>query len=205
MLAQEAALEEKSKRKLRRILAFNTSFDSVDVGVGDEVLFYKAPPRKSAPRWRGPAKVLFMDDSGATLSFQGLTFKVARHCVRKKVRALAEAGASCDEAFDDLCRHTPPRDVPEPPPNPPLGSLGLYKRCLPPSPDARSPAFAPLGKRARLGTGDSQIDIGTPTLEPHCVATDDQGPFDSYDDACTRTQGPPVTRTGYEELSSRFV
>ena len=70
MLAQEAALKEIANSKLRRILAFNNSIDSADVEVGDEVLFYKAPPRKSAPRWRGPAKVILMDDSGATLSFQ---------------------------------------------------------------------------------------------------------------------------------------
>ena len=203
MLAQEAALEEKSKRKLRRILAFNNSFDSADAAVGNEVLHYKAPARKSGPRWRGPAKVPLMDDSGVALSFQGQTFKVARHCVRKKVRAPAEAEASCDEVFEDLCRSTPSRNEPEPPTNPPLGSLGLYKRRFPPSPDARSPALAPLGKRARLGTGESQLDFDAPTLEPHCVATDDRGPLDSFDDACTQTQGPPTTRTGYEELSHR--
>ena len=50
MLAQEAALKEIANSKLRRILAPNNSFDSVDVAVGDEVLCYKAPPRKGAPR-----------------------------------------------------------------------------------------------------------------------------------------------------------
>ena len=39
MLAQEAALKEIANRKLRRTLAPNNSFDSVDVAVGDEVLF----------------------------------------------------------------------------------------------------------------------------------------------------------------------
>ena len=43
MLAQEAALKEIANAKLRRILAFNNSFDSADVAAGDEVLFYKAP------------------------------------------------------------------------------------------------------------------------------------------------------------------
>ena len=144
-----------------------------------------------------------MDDSGVTLSFQGQTFTVARHCVRKKVLAPAEAEASCDEVFEDLCRPAPSRNEPDPPPNPPLGSLGLYKRHFPPPPDACSPARAPLEKRARLGTGESQLDFGTPTLEPHCVATDDQGPLDSFDNACTQTQGPPTGRTGFEELSHR--
>ena len=35
------------------------------------------------------------------------------------------------------------------------------------------------------------------------MATDDRGPFDSFDEVCTQTQGPPATRTGYEELSHR--
>ena len=102
--AQDAAFNS----KLRRILAFNNSFDSVGVRVGDGVLFHKAPSRKSAPRWRGPARVLPLDESGAALSFQGQTFKVARHCVRKKVRASVESEASCDGVFDDLCRSAPP-------------------------------------------------------------------------------------------------
>ena len=35
------------------------------------------------------------------------------------------------------------------------------------------------------------------------MATDDQEPLDSFDAACTQTQGPPTVRTGYEELSHR--
>ena len=50
MLAQEAALKEIANSKLRRILAFNNSFESVDVKVGDEVLFYKAPTKKKTFR-----------------------------------------------------------------------------------------------------------------------------------------------------------
>ena len=87
MMDREAALKEIVSSKLRRVLAANNSFDSAGVRVGDDVVFYKAPARKSAPRWRGPAKVLLLDESGATLSFQGQTFKVARHCVRKEVCA----------------------------------------------------------------------------------------------------------------------
>ena len=124
-MAQEAALRGVANSKLRRILAFNNSFDSADVRVGNEVLFYKAPPQKSAPRWRGPANVLQLDVCGATLSFQGQAFKVARHCVRKKVRASAEPDASCEGAFGDLCQPTPTREAPEQPPNPPSGSSDL--------------------------------------------------------------------------------
>ena len=46
--AQEAALKEIANSKLRRLLAYNKTFDSVDIKVGDEVLFYKAPRRKAA-------------------------------------------------------------------------------------------------------------------------------------------------------------
>ena len=137
------------------------------------------------------------------MSLQGHTFKVARRCIRKKMRAPVESEASHDEVFDDLCRSTPSREVMDPPPTPPLNSLDLYKHYPPPSPDARSPALALLGTRARLRTEDTQIDIGEPSLEPHRVATDRQGPFDSSDESCAQTQGPPVTRTGYEELSHR--
>ena len=68
MIAQEAALKQIANSKLRRILAFNNSFESADVKVGGEVLFYKAPTKKSIPRRRGPAKVLLIDESGVTFS-----------------------------------------------------------------------------------------------------------------------------------------
>ena len=35
------------------------------------------------------------------------------------------------------------------------------------------------------------------------MATGDQGPFDSFDEVCTQTQGPADARTGYKELSHR--
>ena len=76
--AQEAALKEIANSKLRRLLAYNKTFDSVDIKVGDEVLFYKASQKKSNPRWRGPAKILDIDESGVVLKFQSQSFKVAR-------------------------------------------------------------------------------------------------------------------------------
>ena len=48
---------------------------------GNSGLLYKASNRKGAPRWRGPAKILDVDDAGATAKFQSPTFKVARNCV----------------------------------------------------------------------------------------------------------------------------
>ena len=38
---------------------------------------------------------------------------------------------------------------------------------------------------------------------PPCVATDDQGPLDPSDKACTRTRGPPVLRTDYDTRPHR--
>ena len=52
MMAQEAALKEVANSKLRRLLAHNKTFNCTDIKVGDTVLFYKAPHRKSHPRWR---------------------------------------------------------------------------------------------------------------------------------------------------------
>ena len=69
MRAQEATLKEVANSKLRRILAHNQTFNSSDVKVGDMVIFYKAQNRKSSPRWRGPAKVLELDETGATVNF----------------------------------------------------------------------------------------------------------------------------------------
>ena len=60
-----------------------------------------------------------------------------------------------------------------------------------------------LGKRIKLRKEASQIDIGPTSQDPHCVATHDRGPFDSFDEVCTQTQGPPLTLTGYEDLSHR--
>ena len=45
----------------------------------DSVLFCKAP------RWRGPAKILDIDDAGVRAKFRSQTLKVARCCVRKKM------------------------------------------------------------------------------------------------------------------------
>ena len=123
IMAQEPALGEVAYSKLRRIPAFNNSFGSVDVRVGDEAPFYKASSRKSSPRWLGPARVLLLGESGAALSFQGQTFKVVRHCVRRKVRASAEPETSFEDAFDVLCRAAPPRETPEQFTNPPTDSL----------------------------------------------------------------------------------
>ena len=52
--------------------------------IGDSALCYKAVNRKSTPRWRGPAKILDINETGVTSKFQSRTFKDARYCVGKK-------------------------------------------------------------------------------------------------------------------------
>ena len=209
MLSQEVAIREFSNSKLRRILPFNTSFDSVAVRVGDKVLFYRAPSRKRSPRRRGPARVLLLGESGATFFFRERTFKVARHCVRRKVRAPAEPETPREDAFGDPCRPTPPRKAPEQPPDPPLGFLDLYKRRNPTSPGPLCPDFAPSGERTRFGMEESQNDVRPVSPDPPQrslpprMATCDQGPLASINEVCAQTQGPPEMRTDYDDLSHR--
>ena len=78
-------MKEIANSKLRRLLARNKTLDCVDIKVGGSVLFYEAPQKKSNPRWRGPAAILDIDESGVVLKFQSQTFKVARYCVRHKL------------------------------------------------------------------------------------------------------------------------
>ena len=85
MKAQEAAMKEIANSKLRRLLAYNKTFECTDIKMGDTVLFYKSPHRKSHPRWRGPAKILDIDETGVTVKFQSQSFKVALFCVRRKL------------------------------------------------------------------------------------------------------------------------
>ena len=87
--AQEATLGGVANSKLRRKLAHNQTFNCTEAAVGDIVLFYKTPNRRSSPRWRGPAKVLEIGEAGVTVHFQSQTFKVARCCVRRRVKESA--------------------------------------------------------------------------------------------------------------------
>ena len=50
--------------------------------MGNSVLFYEVSNRHGAPRWRGPAMILDIDDAIATEKSQGQTLKVAWYCVR---------------------------------------------------------------------------------------------------------------------------
>ena len=144
-----------------------------------------------------------IDESGVTLSFQGLTFKIARHCVRRKVRDVESQETSRDDVFEDLCRSTPSVEEPAQPPNPPLGSLDLYKRKEPPLPGSTSPDLTQTGKRTRLDQDDfDPLVLARDTPLPS-MATGDQGPLDSFDQTCTQTMGPPTVQTDYDHLPHR--
>ena len=86
MVAHEAALKDVAYSKLRRLLAYSASFNGADVAIGDSALSFKAANRKSAPRWRGPAKILDVDGTGAAAKFRSQTYNVARYGVRKEVK-----------------------------------------------------------------------------------------------------------------------
>ena len=48
--------------------------------------FIKLRNRQASFGGRGPAEVLEMDGSGVTASFRSQTFKVARYCVRRRLK-----------------------------------------------------------------------------------------------------------------------
>ena len=76
-----------------------------DVRIGDTVLFYTATNRKSAPRWRGPATILDVDEAGAATKFQFQTFQVARYCVREKVEGKWRGGGGMKPGVESVEIH----------------------------------------------------------------------------------------------------
>ena len=79
MRAQEAVLKEVANSIFRRLLAYTKSFNCADANAGDSVLFHEAQNRRSSPRLRGPAKILDIDETGATVTFRRQTFMAARY------------------------------------------------------------------------------------------------------------------------------
>ena len=96
MMAQGAALEEIANSRLRRLLAYNKSFVRTDLKIASSALPYTAQRKKGGPRWRGPALISDVDETGAAAKFQSQTQKVARFCVRERV----EAGDVGDAGLD---------------------------------------------------------------------------------------------------------
>ena len=85
MMEQEAALKKVANRKLRRLLAYNTTFDCAEIEISESALFYKTNNRKSMSKCAGTARIQESGETGVTVRYQSQTFKVARYCVRKKV------------------------------------------------------------------------------------------------------------------------
>ena len=95
-MAQEAALEERANRRLRRVLAHNESFSCADVKFGDAVLYYRTAKKRARRVGWGPAPILDVDEAGGTGKFQPKTFKVACFCARGKAEAEDVAEADVD-------------------------------------------------------------------------------------------------------------
>ena len=102
-MAQEVALRYVASGKLRRLPAKKKSCKFTDVQIGDAALFCEATNRKSAPRWRGPAKISDIDPTGASVKFQ-----------RNEMHAGEEKGdtTSCRRAPGDGPQITPAPDSP---------------------------------------------------------------------------------------------
>ena len=84
-MAQEAAPKGMTNRKLRRLLAHNRSSNCAAAKIGDSAQSYLAVNRKRAPRRRGPAAILDIDDTDVAAEYQGQTPEVARHRQRRQV------------------------------------------------------------------------------------------------------------------------
>ena len=85
MTTRAAALKDKTVRELRRLLAPTKSCNRADVASEDPALSCNAVNRKKAPRRRGPAKVVYLGETGVTVEFGSRTSKAARYCVRKEM------------------------------------------------------------------------------------------------------------------------
>ena len=62
--------------KLCRLSAHDETFRRADAREADSVIFRKQISRESAPKRRGPAVALDMDEAGVAAKFQGQTFAV---------------------------------------------------------------------------------------------------------------------------------
>ena len=84
-MARGAALKGVSYIKFRILSAYNKPLRCTDVQNSSTMRAYTIAYREGAPNWRGPAKIMAIDDTGATVKFQAQTLKVARYCFWKKV------------------------------------------------------------------------------------------------------------------------
>ena len=73
---QEVAPAEVANSKLRRLLVFNETASCTDGEIGHVEIEIEASNREGAPRWRGPAKIPEIDDTGVTVELQSRTSKI---------------------------------------------------------------------------------------------------------------------------------
>ena len=99
-MAQEAMLRGMATGKVRRIMDRNQTFNSIEITIGDSVIFYRQVSRKSTPRRRGPATILAIHETGVTVKFQSQPFTIARCCVRKRVIPPAQAAIGAQDLVD---------------------------------------------------------------------------------------------------------
>ena len=72
--SQGGVLKEVANSKLRGLSAYDKSFKCTDVRIGNTPLSYEAVFREGAPRWRGPAKILDIDEPCVTVELQSQIF-----------------------------------------------------------------------------------------------------------------------------------
>ena len=78
--------------------------------------------RKSAPKWRGPAFFLDIDESGVVGQFRSQTIEIERYCLRKRAVSIPGAQIGTREMEDEDA----PTSVEEPPaPEPRLASTDV--------------------------------------------------------------------------------
>ena len=202
--AQEATSREVANSKLRRILAHSQTFNCAEAAVGDMVLFHKTPHRKRSPRWRGPAKVLEIDETGVTVSFQSQTFKLARFRVRRRVKesevvdqdgrvpcSTAEPWIGTWRTDKDGVQVNGDVDAPEE-----LGSDGAGANVAPAQPQTRddsmaSPCLIPVPDSTTHGE-----DLELPPLE-----NDVNDPSASFAKQCAPSQAPTMEGRQYDNLT----
>ena len=114
-------LKEMASGNLRRMLDRNQTFKCADIAIGDSAIFFNQISRKSTPKWRGPAIILGIGETGATAKFQSQAFKITRSCSRKRIVTLRDSPVGTRDVEERLRngrRNDEPMDVEVPTINP---------------------------------------------------------------------------------------
>ena len=78
-------LEGVSDSKWRRIAGRGQTFGGADVTIGDSTIPCKQMSIESTPKWRAPAVIFGIGETGAAAKFQSQTSKIARYCARERI------------------------------------------------------------------------------------------------------------------------